>query len=272
MGSNPTFPTILFMNLFWIDKEAFDKRIHEIDLFRGFLIILVIFDHLMWFINFYLCHHSSQFLNWYWTSELRLVVRQIVLYAFLFTCGISCHLSRNNKRRGFLLFILCILITVATHVIQLMPIFNNRVIAIDINVLGVVALSILLYCIFEKLDSKNLLLVTGILMVFYFFILLASKTSPDTEYNAFRSILYCSFNPIKEGYVGDYLPLFPYVIALFFGVIFARKFYPVKKSIISKKGNWERSICFLGRHTLFIYIIHEVLFTIIFVILDMIIK
>ena len=113
------------MNLFRIDKEAFDKRIHEIDLFRGFLIILVIFDHLMWFINFYLFHNSSQFLNWYWTSELRLVVRQIVLYAFLFTCGISCHLSRNNKRRGFLLLILCILITVATHIIQLMPIFNN---------------------------------------------------------------------------------------------------------------------------------------------------
>ena len=260
------------MNLFKIDKEAFDKRIHEIDLFRGFLIILVIFDHLMWFINFYICHNTSEFLNWYWTSNLRLVVRQVVLLAFLFTCGISCHLSRNNKKRGFLLAILCILITVATHLIQLIPIFNGRVIAIDFNVLGVVAISILLFCIFEKLDSKNLLFVTAILMVFYFFILVALRTSPDMEYNAFRSILYCPFNPIKEGYVGDYLPLFPYVIALFFGVLFARKFYPVKKSIVSKKCNWEKPVCFLGRHTLLIYIAHEVLFTIIFVILDMIIK
>lgn len=259
------------MNIFKFNKEAFDKRIHEIDLFRGFLIILVIFDHLLWFINFYICHHNSDFLNWYWTSNLRLIVRQVVLIAFLFTCGISCYLSRNNKRRGFLLFLLCLGITVATHLIQLMPIFNGRVIAIDINVLGVVALSILLFVIFEKLNSKNLLLITGGLMIVYFFIVLSMRLFPDTEYNPFRSILYCSFNPIKEGYVGDYLPLFPYVIALFFGVIFARKLYQNKTSLIAKKGKWERPICFLGRHTLIIYIAHEVIFTIIFVVLDLII-
>lgn len=259
------------MNIFKFNKDAFDKRIHEIDLFRGFLIILVIFDHLLWFINFYICHHNSDFLNWYWTSNLRLIVRQVVLIAFLFTCGISCYLSRNNKRRGFLLFLLCLGITVATHLIQLMPIFNGRVIAIDINVLGVVALSILLFVIFEKFNSKNLLLITGGLMIVYFFIVLSMRLFPDTEYNPFKSILYCSFNPIKEGYVGDYLPLFPYVIALFFGVIFARKFYQNKTSLISKKGKWERPICFLGRHTLIIYIAHEVIFTIIFVVLDLII-
>ena len=37
-----------------------------------------------------------------------------------------------------------------------------------------------------------------------------------------------------------------------------------------RKGNWEKPICFLGRHTLIIYIAHEVIFTIIFVLLDLI--
>ena len=137
-SSNLVFPTILkiyMKNWFIREKEMFDKRIHEIDLFRGFLIILVIFDHLLWFINFYITHHQSAFLNWYWTSDLRNAVRQIVLLAFLFTCGVSCYFSRNNKRRGFLLLILCILITVVTHVAQLLPMFNNRVVAIDFNIL-----------------------------------------------------------------------------------------------------------------------------------------
>ena len=198
------------------------------------------------------------------SSDLRLVVRQIVLMLFLFTCGISCFLSRNNKKRGALLLALCLFITIATHVIQLMPAFSNRVIAIDFNILGVIALSILTFCIFEKRSSKDVLLVTGGLMLFYFFILLSKKLTYDVEYNAFRSILYCSFNPIKAGYVGDYLPLFPYIIFLFFGVLFARRFYLDKKSIIKKKGNWEKPICFLGRHTLFIYIAHEVIFTLVF--------
>ena len=249
----------------------FDKRIHEIDFFRGILIILVIFDHLLWFLNFYIFHGTSGFLNWYWTSELRLTVRQIVLILFLFTCGISCYFSRNNKKRGFLLFLLCVGITIATHLIQLMPIFNGRVITIDFNVLGVIALSILLFCVFQRFNSKDLLLITGGLCLFYFFIVVTLRISTNVEYNPFRSILYCEFNPIKAGYVGDYLPLFPYVIALFFGVLFARRYYSSKASLIQKKRNWEKPICFLGRHTLIIYIAHEVIFTIIFVLLDMII-
>lgn len=245
-------------------KDAFDKRIHEIDLFRGFLIIIVVFDHLLWFINFYIFKNQSGFLNWYWTSTLRLTVRQIVLMAFLFTCGISCHLSRNNKKRGAILLGLVILICIVTHLLQLLPMFNGRVVAIDFNILGVVALSILLYVVFEKFNDRDLLFVTGLLMLFYFFIIVTSKRSTSTEYNPFLSILYCPFNPIKEGYVGDYLPLFPYVIFLFLGVLFARRFYKDKTSLI-KKHAWERSICFLGRNTLLIYIAHEVLFSLIFI-------
>ena len=253
------------------ESNAFSSRIHEIDFFRGILIILVIFDHLMWFINFYIFHRTNPFLSWYWTSTLRTTVRQVVLMLFLFACGISCFLSKNNKKRGFLLLLLALIVTISTHIIQLLPMFNNRVVVIDINVLGVIALSILLFSIFEKRSNKDVLLVTGGLMLFFFFILLSKRVEPDIEYNAFRSVLYCSFNPIKEGYVGDYLSLFPYVIALFLGVLFARRFYSSKKTIIKKKGNWEKPICFLGRHTLIIYIAHEVIFTIIFMVIEKII-
>lgn len=245
-----------------IDKQAFEKRIHEIDLFRGFLILLVIFDHFLWFMRFYI-FKDSPFLNWYWYSDLRHVVREIVLMAFLFTCGISCYLSRNNKKRGLILLALAVLVTIATHLIQLLPMFANRVVVIDFNILGVISLSILLFAVFEKQSSKNLWILTGGLMLFYFFIVVSIKVIGGGEYLPFRSVLYSPINPIQEAYVGDYLALFPYVIFLFLGVIFARKFYKNKTSLI-KKGNWERPFCFLGRHTLIIYIAHEVIFTLIF--------
>ena len=244
------------------NKDAFEKRIHEIDLFRGFLILLVIFDHLLWFFRFYI-FKTDPFLNWYWTSTLRNVVRQIVLMMFLFTCGISCHLSRNNKKRGAILFALSVGVVVATHLIQLLPMFSNRVVIIDFNILGVIALSILLFCVFEKQNSQNLWLISGILMIFYFFTIVSTRLFNDNVYYPFRSVLYNPFNPVPPGYVGDYLPLFPYVIFLFLGVIFARKYYPNKTSLV-RRGSWEKPICFLGRHTLLIYIAHEVLFTLIF--------
>ena len=257
------------MNLFKKDVDIFNKRIHEIDFFRGVLIILVVFDHFMWFMNYYIFHYQSSFLTWYWNSDLRFVVRQIVLIAFLFTCGVSCYLSRNNKKRGSILLALAVLVTIATHVLQLLPMFNSRVIAIDINILGVIALSILLFTIFEKFNTKNLMLVTSGLMIFYFFIVVSVRLFPVSEYYPFKTILFNSFDPVKEGYIADYLPLFPYVIALFFGVIFARNFYKERKSLISKRGNWEKPICFLGRHTLIIYIAHEVIFTIIFMLIGL---
>ena len=252
--------------------KPFESRIHEIDFFRGVLMVLVIFDHLMWFINFYIFKNDNGFLNWYWTSQLRYVVRQFVLMAFLFTCGISCHLSRNNKKRGLLLLALTIAIMVVTHIIQLLPMFSNRVVIIDFNIIGVIALSILLYCLCEKLDNRKLLYVIAILMVFYCFLNIAARLDKSNVYNPILSILYCPFNPIKEGYVGDYLPLFPYVIFLFFGVLFARLFYKEKTPLITKKGNWERPVCFLGRHTLFVYIGHEIIFTAIFILISVIIN
>lgn len=250
--------------------KPFDYRIHEIDFVRGILMILVIFDHLMWFINYYICHHSSGFLNWYWSSELRYVVRQAVLMFFLFTCGISCHLSRNNKKRGLILLGITVFVALATHLVQLLPMFDSRVVVIDFNILGVIAISILLYTLCQKMSSKGLLFVSGILMIFYFFILVSSRSAPKDVYNPLLSVLYCPFNPIKSGYVGDYLPLFPYVIFLFFGVIFARKVYKNKTSIIPHKGNWEKPICLLGRHTLIVYLLHEIIFTAIFMLLDLI--
>ena len=259
------------MKLFDKDKKPFLSRIHEIDFLRGILMVLVIFDHLMWFINFYIFKNSSGFINWYWTSNLRFIVRQIVLMLFLFTCGISCHLSRNNKKRGLILLGLTLLIVVATHLLQLLPMFNNRVVIIDFNIIGVIALSILLYCLVEKFDNKQLLYVIGVLILFYAFINISMRSAPQV-YNPFLSILYCPFNPIREGCVGDYLPLFPYIIFLFFGVLFARRFYQNKTSIIAKKANWERPICFLGRHTLFVYVGHEIIFTAIFILLGVIIK
>ena len=251
--------------------NAFESRIHEIDFFRGVLILLVIFDHLMWFVNYYIFKGQNAALNWYWVWPLRHVIRQIVLMMFLFACGISCHLSRNNTKRGLILFGVVLLIPIVTHLLQLLPVFGDRVIAIDFNILGVIALSILFYAIFEKSTNNQLMVLIIMLCLVYILILIYQKTLPVYEYNPIKSVLYLNFNPVKERYVADYLPLFPYIIFLPLGVLFARIFYKDKTTHF-KRRNFERPICFLGRHTLFIYIAHEVIFTLVFMLIGALIR
>ena len=252
------------------EKQQFDKRIHEIDLFRGFLIILVMFDHFMWCLSFYIFHHQNPELVWYMNSELRKAIREVVLCAFMFTCGISCFFSRNNKKRGLLLLSLVIAIVLVTHLLQLIPIFDTRVVIIDFNILGVIALSILAFSLVEKRKTADICLVIFALVVFYSFLIIKPVDSTQT-YNPFLNVLYPFTDPVKSKDVADYLPLFPYIVFLFLGAIFARLYYKDRVSLFKKKGNWERGICFLGRHTLFIYIIHEVLFTLIFMLIGLII-
>ena len=56
---------------------------------------------------------------------------------------------------------------------------------------------------------------------------------------------------------GDYVPLFPYIVFFLFGTLFSLFFYREKKqSLFPKRGQWERPICFIGRHTLIIYLTH----------------
>ena len=242
------------------EKQQFDKRIHEIDLFRGFLIILVMFDHFMWCLSFYIFHHQNPELVWYMNSELRKVIREVVLCAFMFTCGISCFLSRNNKRRGLLLLALVIAIAVVTHLLQLLPLFDNRVIIIDFNILGVIALSILVFSLVEKRRSVDICLVIFALIAFYSFLIIKPVDSSET-YNPFLNVLYPFTDPVKGKNVADYLPLFPYIIFLFLGVLFSRQYYVNKISLFKKKGNWERPICLLGRHTLIVYVLQEIILT-----------
>lgn len=83
------------------------KRIHEIDIIRGILVLLMICDH---FILIY--YNSSVLLNDvkinssfyllagnYLSSSIRLNLRVIVLCIFFILSGICCNFSRNNIKR-----------------------------------------------------------------------------------------------------------------------------------------------------------------------------
>ncbi len=101
---------LLHLPLRTTKKKA--KRIFEIDLLRGLLIILMVVDHIAYDFgqlapSFFLVSHAPQalrdFVEWcrdYWYEAWRINVRYAVIALFFILSGLSTYLSRNSIKRG----------------------------------------------------------------------------------------------------------------------------------------------------------------------------
>ena len=261
---------------------AFEKRIHEIDFIRGFLIALVLMDHLfcwLWQYNgrwadsaallgkdnsFY--QAISDAFHFYWTSTARHVVRFFALFGFSFVSGVSSAFSRNNWVRAGQMLIIYGAIAVGSRVLD--AYFGESVgssLIIDFNIIGVLAWSTLFYCFTMNKSWRSILI--GFLISF----LIAGYFVPWLEkINAWKGISVFAPALFDIRPHGDWLPLFPFMAFFFLGAFVSYFVYvPTKKSLIKYKGNWERPFCFMGRHSLLFYACHQLVMIPFFLLLSL---
>ena len=248
---------------------AFEKRIHEIDFIRGFLIALVLMDHLFCFcgmyndtwwhraaangLNYQFFKAVANVCDFYWNSTARQIVRFFALFGFTFVSGISTAFSKNNWIRAGQMLAIFGIIAVGSNVIDpyVSPIIDNPT-RIDFNVIGVLAWSTLFYCFFQKggwrtvaIGALIMLLISWIYYPLFF---------PDPEGGS--STMYAPPLVRPEGQA-DWMQFFPFAFFFFAGALFSEFVYlPKKQSLIKKRFNWERPLCFMGRHSLIIYGTH----------------
>ena len=271
--------------------SPFEKRIHEIDFIRGILICLVVMDHIFNFTMsfnkgwagaeqlepFYTIFKVTQF---YWDHPVRTVVRWLCLISFCFISGVSCAFSRSNSKRALQMVGIWALIFIVSNIIRGMMLVNHwsdgvTCFRIDFNVIGVLAWSTLLYCFFENKQWYWLLVVALIGLALHPLCVVLSNTE-------FGHHTYVPF--LWRPYVGtdvegsaaviqaDHMPLFPYLGFFFFGALFSKLTYAKTKKSFFTRHNWERPICFVGRHTLLIYGTHVIVIMGFFLLLGLFIK
>lgn len=257
--------------------SAFDKRIHEIDFIRGVLIFLVVFDHIMNRFAF-----NNSFLpglidgcKWYWYSQPRYIIRFFALIGFCFISGVSCAFSRNNWLRAGQMVMFWAVLAVMTNLFQSWGIIDSIDLYIPFNVIGVLAWSTLFYCFVQNKSWR------GILAMFLFAYLMAQYFIPWFErINEIRGVtphVPAFWEPTYwPGTAGrsyaDWMPLFPFMAFFMLGAFASYFLYREKKQSLvpSWKRSWERPVCFLGRHTLIIYVLHQIVLVPIFMLLNMI--
>jgi uncharacterized membrane protein len=133
-------------------------RIWELDFIRGFCILLMILDHMLYDLAYifryqwFLGKESSGFLyeltrfakDIYYPWALRDPGWWVAVFCFVFICGLSCSFSKSNFKRGLKLLAVAMILTVATGFMDRYYGVENQFV-IRFGVLHMMAVSILLY-------------------------------------------------------------------------------------------------------------------------------
>ena len=256
-------------------------RIWELDFLRGFMIILMCLDHFMYDLSaiFFDVWHAqggaaaaiARFAEMWWDHGLswvgrtRDVIQVIALCVFFGLCGGSTIFSRDNLTRSMKTLFAAAVITIGTYLAAKLDIIDSADI-ITFGVLQMLSMATLIVSAVYALtrlakDPKradilftilSAVLAGGVFLADYF--ITRADVKPDIRLMFLHEDL-----SLVRWMGGDYFPLIPYLGYAFAGAAIVTLFYGGGKSLLPKlDGAWNKPFRFVGKHTLLIVIVHQI--------------
>lgn len=227
------------------------KRIWELDALRGLCIICVVLIHLMYDITdlYGLIHFEY--------PAIYLFIQQWGGVLFLLISGICVTLGSRCIRRGILVFLCGLVISVVTAGMYLIGMADKGVI-IYFGVLHCLGVCMLLWPLFRKLPNWVLAAIGVILAVTG---LLLNQVYLNHNYLMPLGLISPQFVS------ADYFPLLPHFGFFLLGAFLGRTLYRKQQSLLPKVNPEILPIRFLrlcGKHSLWIYLLHQPIFSGIF--------
>lgn len=241
------------------------NRVTELDLFRGIAVLLMILDHCMFDLwgmlpQLFSDYPSAldKFARWYWTWDVRTVVRTVVLFVFFSLTGICCSFSRSNLKRGGKLLAVALVLTVGSYCTG--QILGDSEITIVFGVLHCLSLALIVVGLLDRLPIKPwvylavglALIAVGVLTEYIFDPHLVSYASEP-----FFPLLGKAVLGITE--IGSDCFPFPATAGqVFVGVWLGKRLYRERRSRMTKRYH-NNPVTFVGRHSLWVYFAHQLL-------------
>jgi uncharacterized membrane protein len=232
-----------------INKKA--VRFWEVDFLRGTAIIFMITFHI-----FFDLGYNGIFPSVSENAQVS-IIGKIAFIMFLFITGISLSLSHSRAvskgekpkfikylKRGLYIFGYGIIITIITKLY-----FAEGFIIFGI--LHLIGVSIII--------SYPLMRFTGLNIILGFFVLISGFIISVVNL-PFPWLLWLGLKP-ENFYTLDYFPIFPYYGLILLGIASGNYFYKTYKRKFFlpdlSKNLLVTTLTFLGRHSLFIYLVHQ---------------
>jgi uncharacterized membrane protein len=209
-------------------------RIWEIDAMRGLAIVLMIAFHLVYNLSeFY--RFPIDYRSGFW-----LIIARAAVLLFMTTAGISSTFSRSNLRRGRSVLLYGLAVTLATWM------FNPQA-YIRFGILHFMGIGMMLYHFLRKIPVNMLIMLGAALLIL----------GPIVTGSLVESPYLFPLGLVPAGFVStDYYPLVPWYGFFLWGAAIGKQYYPEGKSLLSVTPN-HRLLPFLGRHSLYIYLVHQ---------------
>ncbi len=218
------------------------KRIWELDALRGLCILGVVAVHFIYDLNDLYRVVQWNLPDWY------LFIKQWGGIIFLVLSGVCVTLGSHSIRRGSIVFAGGLLVSAVTLGMYLFGLADRSII-IYFGVLHCLGICMMIWPLFRNYHWLTLLLL-GMLYIVLGFML---DTVP---YPSHHWLL-----PLGLGGMGsDYFPLLPNLGYFLVGSFIGKTLYKNRKSLMPKvneKFFVIRFLCFCGRQSLWIYLLHQ---------------
>lgn len=234
------------------------KRIWELDALRGLCILGMVVVHFIYdLVELY------GLVTWEYPA-LFLFIRDWGGVLFLLISGICVTLGSRCCRRGALVFacgMICTAVTVGMYLLH----FSGQGIIIYFGVLHCLGICMLLWPLFRKLPWWGLLSL-GVLFS-------AAGLYLDTLPGIDSYLLMPLGLPWKTFVSSDYFPLLPNLGYFLLGAAMGKTLYCSKQSLLPQVNaqSWPiRLLTLCGKHSLWIYLLHQPVLSAVFFLISMI--
>jgi len=245
-----------------MDDSPMD-RFWEVDLLRGIAILLMVFYHFAFDLNYFGLVKIDV------NSGIFLSLARLTVTLFLLLVGLSLNLSlsraerlgrqdqfkRRLFRRSAWILTLAFCITVVTYLLLGWG-------YILFGALHLIGLSLLLAYPFLGMEWKNFIL-GSILIILSLYV---PEISVENYWLLWLGLAPAGF------YSLDYVPVLPWFGVILYGVGLGGLLYPGYKrrvSLLDRSNvsgcSWARLLCYLGRNSLAVYLVHQPLIIILLI-------
>lgn len=236
------------------------NRLFLLDELRGFAIICMVLFHAFF--------TASEMFGWPVATKLLNFFMPAEPYfaaLFIIISGISCNLSHSNAKRGLILLGISVAMTLLTYSARYIGLYG---IEIWFGILHLLAICILFVALAGR-GLKKIHPIVGILIcAFLFYFTMHIDIYKGAHLNFFSQVvelpqslykndLLCPFGFYSHDfYSADYFPLLPWLFMFLIGYYLGMY---VKKGKFPKffYNKHIRPFAFVGKYTLWIYILHQ---------------
>ncbi len=221
------------------------QRIWELDAFRGICVLGMVIVHFVYDLT-----DLYRILHWQYPAWFAFVQRWGGVL-FLLISGISATLGRRSVRRGLIVLLSGCIVTAVTYCMYRYFSFTKDII-IYFGVLQCLGCCMILWWGFRRLPTWALA-VLGLAMV-----------AVGLYLDGVMLVTYPWLVPFGFTYPGfassDYFPLLPNLGFFLLGAVLGRTVYGKQETLlpmISQRNVLVRALCFCGKQSLWIYLLHQ---------------